>query len=133
MRARKLLIAAAAAVGGQRGADDRAPAPRPDSRRGRDVALDSDRPRRVAAAVSLAAGGLAPVLVLVRGETVAPELVRAECLPFEVISFVPDPPTTRGEARAVARLVREHEWRRLVVITSSYHVARARLIFRRDV
>ena len=43
----------------------------------------------------------------------------------------PEPYTTRGEARAVARLAREHGWRSIVVVTSSYHVPRARLIFRR--
>jgi hypothetical protein len=43
----------------------------------------------------------------------------------------PDPYTTRGEARAVATLARKHGWRSIVVVTSSYHVPRARLIFRR--
>jgi uncharacterized SAM-binding protein YcdF (DUF218 family) len=43
----------------------------------------------------------------------------------------PDPYTTRGEARAVAKLAREHGWRSIVVVTSTYHVPRARLIFRR--
>jgi uncharacterized SAM-binding protein YcdF (DUF218 family) len=95
------------------------------------VALDGDRPRRVQAAVALASAGLAPVLVLVRGESIAPELVAARGLPFEVVSFVPDPPTTRGEARAIARLARERGWQRVLVVTSTYHVTRARLIFER--
>ena len=43
----------------------------------------------------------------------------------------PDPYTTRGEARAVARLAREHGWRSIVVVTSSYHVPRARMLVRR--
>lgn len=51
--------------------------------------------------------------------------------PFEVVSVVPDPPSTRGEARAVARLARERGWRRILVVTSTYHVPRTRLIFRR--
>jgi uncharacterized SAM-binding protein YcdF (DUF218 family) len=94
------------------------------------VALDGDRPRRLRAAVALAAAGVAPVLVVVRADGVAPELVAAAELPFELISFVPDPSTTRGEARAVAALARERGWRRLVVVTSTYHVTRARMIFR---
>jgi len=49
----------------------------------------------------------------------------------EHIYLRPDPYTTRGEARATARLARERGWRSLVVVTSSYHVPRARLIFRR--
>lgn len=94
------------------------------------VALDGDRPRRVRAAVALAAAGVAPVLVVVRGEVVAPELL-TESAPFEVLSFVPEPSTTRGEARAVARLASARGWRRVLVVTSSYHVPRARLIFGR--
>jgi uncharacterized SAM-binding protein YcdF (DUF218 family) len=43
----------------------------------------------------------------------------------------PDPYTTRGEARAIARLAAEHGWRSVVVVTSGYHVPRAGLIVRR--
>jgi uncharacterized SAM-binding protein YcdF (DUF218 family) len=96
------------------------------------VALDGDRPRRVRAAVGLAAAGHAPVLVLVRGDAVAPELVAGDAgLPFDVVTFVPEPSSTRGEARGVATLARERGWRRILVVTSTTHVTRARLIFRR--
>jgi len=97
------------------------------------VSLDGDRPRRLRKAVELAAGGVAPTLVVVRAEESAPELLTAGDLPFEVLSVVPDPSSTRGEARAVARLARERGWRRILVVTSSYHVPRARLIFQRGV
>jgi uncharacterized SAM-binding protein YcdF (DUF218 family) len=97
------------------------------------VSLDGDRPRRLRKAVELAAAGVAPTLVVVRAETAAPELLAAAALPFEVLSIVPEPSTTRGEARGVARLAAERGWRRIVVVTSSYHVPRARLIFRRGV
>src|SRR5438270_5572142 len=96
------------------------------------VSLDGDRPRRLRRAVELAAQGVAPTLVVVRGEAVAPELLTARGLPFEVLSVVPEPSTTRGEARAVARLASERDWRRILVVTSSYHIPRARLIFRRS-
>jgi uncharacterized SAM-binding protein YcdF (DUF218 family) len=95
------------------------------------VSLDGDRPRRLRKAVELAAEGVAPTLVVVRAEAVAPELLSARGLPFEVLSAIPDPSSTRGEAREVARLVGERGWRSIVVVTSSYHVPRARLIFRR--
>jgi uncharacterized SAM-binding protein YcdF (DUF218 family) len=95
------------------------------------VALDGDRPRRVRAAVALAAAGVAPTLVVVRCESVAPELLVASELPFDVVSFVPKPSSTRGEARAVARLAEERGWRRVIVVTSTYHVTRARMIFAR--
>jgi uncharacterized SAM-binding protein YcdF (DUF218 family) len=98
------------------------------------VALDGDRPRRVRAAVALAVAGRAPVLLVVRAENAAPELLRhREELPFELVSLTPDPPTTRGEARGVARLAAERGWRRILVVTSTFHVTRARLIFRRAV
>jgi hypothetical protein len=94
------------------------------------VVLDGDRPRRLAHGVALAATGWAPVLVVIRCDSVAPELL-APSLPFDVMSFTPEPSTTRGEARGVARLAHEFGWRRLLIVTSTYHVTRARLIFRR--
>jgi uncharacterized SAM-binding protein YcdF (DUF218 family) len=97
------------------------------------VSLDGDRPRRLRKAVELAAAGAAPTLVVVRAEAVAPELLVAGSLPFELLSVVPEPATTRGEARAVARLAVERGWRRVLVVTSTYHVPRARLIFQRCV
>lgn len=95
------------------------------------VSLDGDRPRRLRKAVELAAAGVAPTLVVVRAEAAAPELLEAPGLPFEVLSVVPDPSTTRGEARQIARLAAERSWQRIVVVTSTYHIPRARLIFRR--
>ena len=86
---------------------------------------------RVAHGVALAAAGLAPTLVVVHCEAVAPELLAGTPLPFEVVPLGPRPATTRGEARGVARLARERGWERLVVVTSTYHVTRARLIFER--
>ena len=49
----------------------------------------------------------------------------------EHLYFRPDPYNTRGEARVTARLAREHGWRSIVLVTSSYHLPRARMIFRR--
>jgi uncharacterized SAM-binding protein YcdF (DUF218 family) len=95
------------------------------------VSLDGDRPRRLRKAVELAAGGVAPTLVVVRGEAVAPELLAARDLPFEVLSVVPEPSTTRGEAREVGRLASERGWQHILVVTSTYHIPRARLIFQR--
>lgn len=51
--------------------------------------------------------------------------------PLRVICFRASPYTTRGEARIVARLAREHGWRSLVIVTSTYHVQRARILYRR--
>ena len=94
------------------------------------IVLDGERPRRIRRGVELVAAGVAPELVVVRCEAYAPELLDRQ-LPFEVVSFEPVPGTTRGEARAVARLAHDRGWRRLVIVTSTYHVTRTRLIFRR--
>jgi uncharacterized SAM-binding protein YcdF (DUF218 family) len=95
------------------------------------VSLDGDRPRRLRKAVELAAGGVAPTLVVVRAEEAAPELLTTGGLPFEVLSVVPDPSSTRGEARQLARLAGERDWQSILVVTSAYHVPRARMIFER--
>lgn len=96
------------------------------------VALDGDRPRRVRAAVALAAAGHAPTLIVVRAENAAPELLEhAALLPFEIVSLTPDPPTTRGEARAISALANAHRWNELTVVTSTFHITRARLILER--
>jgi uncharacterized SAM-binding protein YcdF (DUF218 family) len=48
-----------------------------------------------------------------------------------VTCFQPHPSTTRGEAEEVHRLAQQHGWTSIVVVTSTFHVSRARLIFRR--
>jgi uncharacterized SAM-binding protein YcdF (DUF218 family) len=51
--------------------------------------------------------------------------------PFEVICLTPSPDSTRNEARATGQLAAERHWKRLLVVTTRYHVARARLLFHR--
>jgi uncharacterized SAM-binding protein YcdF (DUF218 family) len=50
---------------------------------------------------------------------------------FSVTCFHPHPATTRGEAEHVRDLARQHGWTSVVVVTSTYHVSRARMIFDR--
>jgi DUF218 domain len=52
---------------------------------------------------------------------------------YRVLCFRPDPYSTRGEARAVARMAAARGWRSVLVVTSTYHVTRARLLFDRCV
>ena len=42
-----------------------------------------------------------------------------------VTCFFPEPLTTRGEARAIARLAADNGWDTLIVVTSRYHLLRA--------
>lgn len=51
--------------------------------------------------------------------------------PYPVICAVPDPFTTQGEARMLAALADQHEWSSMIVVTSTYHATRARLLFER--
>ena len=50
---------------------------------------------------------------------------------FSVNCFQPHPATTRGEAAHARDLARQHGWTSVVVVTSTYHVSRARMIFNR--
>jgi uncharacterized SAM-binding protein YcdF (DUF218 family) len=48
-----------------------------------------------------------------------------------VTCFQPNPSTTQGEAEEVRRLAAQHGWKSVAVVTSTFHVSRARYIFSR--
>ncbi|MFC8042813.1 YdcF family protein [Nocardia sp. NPDC057353] len=50
---------------------------------------------------------------------------------FRLDCFAPEPDTTLGEARAVAALARDRGWRRVIVVTFTPHLARARHLLER--
>jgi len=107
----------------------------------------TDSPRRADALVILGPGregerltkglellerGVAPVVVVSHSRRPAHwPLERSLCARARSRCFLADPFTTRGEAREVARLAAANHWRHVVVVTSSYHVVRARLLYRR--
>ena len=91
------------------------------------VVVLGGRPNRVPVGVALVRAGIAPSLLVFNADGSALDVPEAD----EVISVRPEPYSTRGEAAVAARLARERDWRSLVVVTSSYHVPRARRIFRR--
>ena len=47
---------------------------------------------------------------------------------FKLYCFVPDPPTTRGEAQELRHLAAEYGWRTVIVVTFRPHLSRARFI-----
>jgi uncharacterized SAM-binding protein YcdF (DUF218 family) len=47
---------------------------------------------------------------------------------LHVTCFQPHPRTTQGEAEEIGRLARAHGWTKIIVVTSTYHVSRARVI-----
>lgn len=52
---------------------------------------------------------------------------------YQVICFQPSPRTTQGEAEEIGRLAAQRHWRSIIVVTSKYHISRARLIVDRCV
>jgi hypothetical protein len=44
--------------------------------------------------------------------------------------LVPDPPTTKGEARELRRLASQYGWRTVIVVTYRPHISRARFILK---
>ena len=90
---------------------------------------------RLPVAVELVRRGVAPVLVISDG--LDPRLAGGErALPLrraasESICIRPEPYSTRGEARLAGRLARERNWDSLVVVSSRFHLFRARLLFER--
>ena len=80
------------------------------------------------------ADGLAPNLVVPNGtapEWPAGNRACSDARPYEVYCPRPEPDTTRGEARVIASLARKEGWKRVIVVTSSYQLSRARLLLGR--
>jgi uncharacterized SAM-binding protein YcdF (DUF218 family) len=98
------------------------------------VVLSGGRTDRLPKGLALVQEGVAPTLVISDGHAADYPQANKLCRggqPFKVICFRPDPYSTRGEAEEVGRLARKHHWRSLVVVTSRYHVFRARILFKR--
>lgn len=95
------------------------------------VAL-SGVPRSIGTARALVEQGAAPELVVSNGYGPQDGQLRQLCAShpsgYAITCFVPDPDTTRGEARAVGRLARDRGWDDLVLVTPTSHVSRSRLI-----
>lgn len=100
------------------------------------IVLAGDAEHRFPRALEFARAGVAPVLVVSDGARSNWAPARKLCAhprgrSFRVICFRPAPYSTRGEARAALALAERYRWRSLLVITSTYHLFRARLLFKR--
>lgn len=93
------------------------------------VVLAGD-PGRLPTGRSLVSDGSAPTLALSDPDQAATEVARlcADADAAAVVCFTPEPAATRGEARALAATAAEHRWDALVVVTSTHHVTRARVL-----
>ncbi|WP_405160121.1 YdcF family protein [Nocardia sp. NBC_01499] len=81
-------------------------------------------------ALRMANDGLAP-RVLISDPYEHSALINRIChggYSFEVLCFDPSPRTTRGEGRELARLARANGWHRVIVVTFTPHISRARYI-----
>ena len=99
------------------------------------VVLSGSRKHRLPRALELMRSRVAPTLVIsggrLRGWHEANRLCDGERARFRVICFEPDPDSTQGEAEETARLAKRRGWDSLVVVTSHFHVTRARMLFAR--
>lgn len=99
------------------------------------VVLAGGRGPRLAKGVELVRRGVAPVLVVSDGWSPtwpeANRLCAGRPAPVAVVCFHPAPYSTRGEAETFARLAERRGWRSVVVVSSRYHLVRARMLFER--
>ena len=102
------------------------------------VVLSGGLNRRLDPALALVRRGVAPVLAISgalhdQRWKKARRLCRGLEGPtrFRVLCFEPKPDSTQGEARAIARLADARGWSRVVVVTSTFHVTRAKLLIGR--
>lgn len=93
----------------------------------------SGSPARLPAGLRLMREGYAPLLVVSRtsGPTRLEQRVCAHDLPVRVLCLQAHPYSTMGEAELLARLAAARGWHRVDVVTSQYHVVRARLLIAR--
>jgi len=107
------------------------------------VAVQSDSPRHADAIVVLSGdrARLTTGLRLFHSHVAPTLLISRDGRPWRaadalcgrrgIVCFHARPYSTEGEAQTVERLGRGHHWRRLVVVTSRYHLRRARMLFER--
>lgn len=91
--------------------------------------------KRLPVGVKLVREGYAPLLVVSRTLQGGPsELETRACthkLDLRVLCVSAKPYSTMGEAELLARLATERGWRAVDVVTSEYHVIRARILMKR--
>jgi uncharacterized SAM-binding protein YcdF (DUF218 family) len=90
---------------------------------------------RYAFGLELALHGWAPNLVVSNPTGANDQWQRNYCAAppsgLKVHCFVPDPPTTKGEARELGRLAGQYGWRTVIVVTFRPHISRARFVLER--
>ena len=106
--------------------------PVPEPSKANAVVLLSGDGSRLPLALRLMQEGLAPTLVFVgTPDTLEVVNVCQQPQPFEVVCLRPHPDSTRAEARVTGQLAEARSWKSMVLVTSKYHLTRARMLFAR--
>jgi uncharacterized SAM-binding protein YcdF (DUF218 family) len=98
------------------------------------VVVLSGASSRLPVGLKLVQEGDAPLLVVSRTDpdpSVLEQNVCAKRVDVHVLCFHAHPYSTVGEAEAVGRMAVARHWSAVDVVTSSYHVVRARILMRR--
>jgi uncharacterized SAM-binding protein YcdF (DUF218 family) len=99
------------------------------------MVLSGDTRYRLPTALKLMRRHVAPILIISDGMHSNSALARRLCAnpppAYHVLCFRPDPYSTRGEARALARLAAQNHWASAVVVSSPTHLTRLRILFKR--
>jgi uncharacterized SAM-binding protein YcdF (DUF218 family) len=97
------------------------------------VVVLSGSPKRLPVAVRLMREHDAPLLVISRNDrpTTLEQQACAGSLPIRTLCLRAHPFSTQGEARLIARLARQRGWHAVDVVTSQFHVFRARRMIER--
>jgi uncharacterized SAM-binding protein YcdF (DUF218 family) len=95
------------------------------------VVLSGGQGDRLPEGRRLVRAGTARTLVISDGRAEGWDEANRLCASGEAVCFRPDPYSTQGEARWIADQARRRGWNSLIVVTSSYHVRRARVIVER--
>jgi uncharacterized SAM-binding protein YcdF (DUF218 family) len=95
------------------------------------LVLSGGRGDRLPEGLRLVRAGVARTLVISDGRAEGWDEANRLCESGQALCFEPDPYSTQGEARWIAEEADRREWDAVVVVTSSYHVRRARVIFER--
>lgn len=93
------------------------------------VVVLSGTSERLPVGERLVRDGYAPLLVVSR--STYPKAAEQRACRSGALCFRAAPYSTRGEARAIARLAAARHWRMVDVVTSQFHIVRARLLIRR--
>jgi uncharacterized SAM-binding protein YcdF (DUF218 family) len=99
------------------------------------VVLAGGRGPRLSEGLALVRQGIAPVLVVSDGWSPtwpeANRLCAGRHAPVRVVCFHPEPYSTHGEAEAFTNLAAQRRWKSVIVVSSRYHLVRARMLFER--